>query len=221
MARGELGVEHLLRRAGFGASQDDLKQFEGMSVSAVLQSLLDFESQPDDVDSKIGTPGYASINPGTGGYSPNLNIDHARQRWLFRMVHHEAAAPGEDGALLAQPLRNRVFEDLSPGASNGFLGTRMLALKPGQLPGPPGQIELFRSMALGKLPRSADRGRQGSRDAVLARRTPEHASATAGKLRPRNHGAVHVRPRSLQRVRCLRRSQSVYRMEYADRRPWQ
>ena len=26
MARGELGVEHLLRRAGFGASQDDLKR---------------------------------------------------------------------------------------------------------------------------------------------------------------------------------------------------
>ena len=86
MARGEQGVEHLLRRAGFGASRDDLKQFEGRSVSAVLQSLLDYESQPDDVDSKIGTPGYASITPGSG-FSPNLNIEHARQRWLFRMLH--------------------------------------------------------------------------------------------------------------------------------------
>ena len=43
MARAELGVEHLLRRAGFGASQDDLKAFEGISTSAVLQYLLDYE----------------------------------------------------------------------------------------------------------------------------------------------------------------------------------
>ena len=57
MARAEVGVEHLLRRAGFGASQDDLKQFEDMSVSGVLQYLLDYEAQPDDVDSKIGTAG--------------------------------------------------------------------------------------------------------------------------------------------------------------------
>ena len=86
MARGEPGVEHLLRRAGFGASQDDLNAFEGFSTSGVLQWLLDYEQQPDDVDSKIGDPAYASINA-SGGFSPNLNIEHARQRWLFRMVH--------------------------------------------------------------------------------------------------------------------------------------
>jgi uncharacterized protein (DUF1800 family) len=148
MARGELGVEHLLRRAGFGASQDDLKQFEGMSVSAVLQSLLDFESQPDDVDSKIGTPGYALIAPGNG-FSPNLNIDHARQRWLFRMVHSKRPLQ-EKMALFWHNHFATAFSKIS-GASNGFLGTRMLALKPGELPGPPGQIELFRSMALGSF----------------------------------------------------------------------
>jgi uncharacterized protein (DUF1800 family) len=148
MARGELGVEHLLRRAGFGASQDDLKQYEGMSVSAVLQSLLNFEAQPDDVDSKIGTPGYASITPGSG-FSPNLNIEHARQRWLFRMLHSKRPLQ-EKMALFWHNHFATAYSKIS-GASNGFLGTRMLALKPGELPGPPGQLELFRSMALGSF----------------------------------------------------------------------
>src|SRR5262245_42004454 len=148
MARGELGVEHLLRRAGFGASQDDLKQYEGKSVSAVLQQLLDYESQPDDVDAKIGTPGYALINPGAG-FSPNLNIEHARQRWLFRMVHSQRPLQ-EKMALFWHNHFATAYSKIS-NASNGFLGTRMLALKPGELPGPPGQLELFRSMALGSF----------------------------------------------------------------------
>jgi uncharacterized protein (DUF1800 family) len=148
MARVELGVEHLLRRAGFGASQEDLKQFEDMSVSAVLQYLLDYEAQPDDVDSKIGTAGYASINPG-GGYSPNLNIEHARQRWLFRMVHTKRHLQ-EKMALFWHNHFATAYSKLN-GAVGGPQATRMLALKPGDLPGPQGQIELFRSMALGSF----------------------------------------------------------------------
>src|SRR5262247_3241792 len=60
MARSETGVEHLLRRAGFGASEDDLKAFENTSTSGVLDYLIDYERQADDVDSKIGDPAYAS-----------------------------------------------------------------------------------------------------------------------------------------------------------------
>jgi uncharacterized protein (DUF1800 family) len=148
MARVELGVEHLLRRAGFGASQEDLKQFEDMSVSGVLQYLLDYEAQPDDVDSKIGTAGYASINPG-GGYSPNLNIEHARQRWLFRMVHTKRHLQ-EKMALFWHNHFATAYSKLN-GTVGGAQATRMLALKPGDLPGPQGQIELFRSMALGSF----------------------------------------------------------------------
>ena len=73
MARSESGVEHLLRRAGFGASQDDLRAFEDTSTSGLLQYLLDFERQPDDVDSKIGDPAYASITAARG-FSPNLDL---------------------------------------------------------------------------------------------------------------------------------------------------
>ena len=38
------------------------------------------------VDSKIGLPDYVSVTT-RGQFSPNTDIDDARQRWLFRMVH--------------------------------------------------------------------------------------------------------------------------------------
>jgi hypothetical protein len=111
MARGRTGIEHLLRRAGFGASPADLASFDGKSMSDVVDYLLNFEDQPDDVDTKIGNPAYVSVFNRAGGFQPNSNIEDARQRWLFRMVHYAAAAAGEDGALLAQPLCHRVQQD--------------------------------------------------------------------------------------------------------------
>ena len=149
MARTELGVEHLLRRAGFGASQDDLKAFEDSSTSAVLQYFLDYEKQPDDVDSKIGDPAYASVTFNVGGFQPNLNIDHARQRWLFRMVHSKRPLQ-EKMALFWHNHFATGYLKIA-GAVNGAQGTRMMALKRDELPGPQGQIELFRSMALGSF----------------------------------------------------------------------
>ena len=108
MARGELGVEHLLRRAGFGASPDDLEAVRRhLRVRRARSSYSTTRSQPDDVDTKIGMPGYA--------------VDQSGQRLLSEPEHrtcapalalpdgaYEAAAPGEDGALLAQPLRDGV-----------------------------------------------------------------------------------------------------------------
>ncbi len=148
MARSELGVDHLLRRAGFGASQDDLKAFEGRSTSEVLQHLLDYESQPDDVDEKIGNPAYAQVARGAG-FSPNLNIEHARQRWLFRMLHSNRPLQ-EKMALFWHNHFATAYSKIA-GIVNGAQATRMMALKPGELPGPPGQIELFRAMALGSF----------------------------------------------------------------------
>jgi uncharacterized protein (DUF1800 family) len=148
MARGQLGVEHLLRRAGFGASQDELKSFEGTSTFGVLQYLLDYQQQPDDVDSKIGNPAYASITA-RDGFSPNLNIDHARQRWLFRMVHSRRPLQ-EKMALFWQNHFATAYSKIA-GIVGGAQATRMLALVPNELPGPQGQLELFRSMALGSF----------------------------------------------------------------------
>jgi len=148
MARAQLGVGHILRRAGFGASQEDLKFFEGTSTSGVLQYLLDYDQQPDDADSKIGNSAYASITPG-GGFSPNLNIEHARQRWLFRMVHTQRPLQ-EKMALFWHNHFATAYSKIA-GIVGGGQATRMMALKTGDLPGPQGQIELFRSMALGSF----------------------------------------------------------------------
>jgi uncharacterized protein (DUF1800 family) len=148
MARSELGVDHLLRRAGFGASQEELEEFEGRSTSEVLQFLLDYEDQPDDVDEKIGNPAYASV-AGGAGFSPNLSIEHARQRWLFRMLHSRRPLQ-EKMALFWHNHFATAYSKIA-GIAGAAQATRMMALKPGELPGPPGQIELFRAMALGSF----------------------------------------------------------------------
>jgi uncharacterized protein (DUF1800 family) len=148
MARSELGVDHLLRRAGFGASQADLEAFEGTSTTGVLQYLLDYEKQPDDVDSKVGDPAYATVARGAG-YSPNLNIEHARQRWLFRMLHSKRPLQ-EKMALFWHNHFATAYSKIA-GIVGGAQATRMMALTSGELPGPQGQIELFRSMALGSF----------------------------------------------------------------------
>jgi uncharacterized protein (DUF1800 family) len=109
---------------------------------------LDYEDQPDDVDEKIGDPAYAVVSGGAG-FSPNLNIEHARQRWLFRMLHSKRQLQ-EKMALFWHNHFATAYSKIA-GIVGGGQATRMMALKPGELPGPPGQIELFRTMALGSF----------------------------------------------------------------------
>ena len=86
---------------------------------------------------------------GGAGFSPNLNIEHARQRWLFRMLHSKRQLQ-EKMALFWHNHFATAYSKIA-GIVGGGQATRMMALKPGELPGPPGQIELFRSMALGSF----------------------------------------------------------------------
>src|SRR5512138_1923224 len=79
-------IEHLLRRAGFGGSADDLNVLGAMSYSAAVDRLVNYERLLDDVDDKIGQPGYVGTTS-NGPFSPNTVINDARQRWLFRMLH--------------------------------------------------------------------------------------------------------------------------------------
>src|SRR4249920_4275463 len=81
-------LPHLLRRAGFGATGDELSTFGAMNLQGAVSYLVDYESILDDVDSKIGQPGYA-LTQSRNQFSPNTVIDDARQRWLFRMLHSE------------------------------------------------------------------------------------------------------------------------------------
>ena len=97
---------------------------------------------------RSANPAYASI-AGGAGFSPNVNIEHARQRWLFRMVHSRRPLQ-EKMALFWHNHFATAYSKIADIVGGGQ-ATRMMALKAGDLPGPQGQIELFRSMALGNF----------------------------------------------------------------------
>ena len=82
-------VEHLLRRAGFGASEDDREQFSRYTYPIAVSVLTNFKPDETEVDSHIGDPAYVRVSPGRA-FLPNTNVADARLRWLFRMVHSEA-----------------------------------------------------------------------------------------------------------------------------------
>jgi uncharacterized protein (DUF1800 family) len=149
MARGDRPIDHLLRRAAFGARASELSAYSGQSLSTVIETLLDVERQADDIDARIGDPAYAGVTPRSGQFSPYTNIDDARQRWLFRMVH--SPRPLEEKMALFWHNHFATAYGKVAGAVGALQATKMMALKAGELPGPRGQIELFRQHALGKF----------------------------------------------------------------------
>src|SRR6185436_4682156 len=79
-------IDHLLRRAGFGVSTDDVDVFKDMSTTTAVAYLVNYEGRPDDVDERIGRPDHVQVAT-KDLFSPDIDIDDARQRWLFRMIH--------------------------------------------------------------------------------------------------------------------------------------
>jgi uncharacterized protein (DUF1800 family) len=145
--RSEQLIEHLLRRAGFGATSDEVDFYTEMGYAGAVDYLLDYEQAPDTVDSFIGARGYALTS---GGFSPNTNIAHARQRWLFRMVHTER--PLQEKMALFWHNHFATAQSKIAGAFGGEEATRYMAAKPSEDPsGVKGQIELFREHALGNF----------------------------------------------------------------------
>jgi uncharacterized protein (DUF1800 family) len=149
MARSNLQVEHLLRRAAFGPNAMDLARFGDVSPSVVYSHLLDYDRIADDVDSKIGQPGYVGTTSPGRPFSPYTNIEDARQRWLFRMVHSQR--PLEEKMALFWHNHFATAYSKIAGVVGPVQATKMLGLKTGELPGPQGQIELFRKFALGNF----------------------------------------------------------------------
>ena len=149
MARGRTGIEHLLRRAGFGAGPEELKSYEDMSTFELLDRLLNYEDLPDDVDSKIGNSSYIGVVARAGGFAPNTNIEDARQRWLFRMVH--SSRPLQEKMALFWHNHFATAYSKIAGAVPAAAATKMLANKEGALPGPRGQYETFRAEGMGSF----------------------------------------------------------------------
>jgi uncharacterized protein (DUF1800 family) len=139
-------VDHLLRRAGFGASPADVETFRSMSFSDTVAHLVDYEGRPDDVDARIGRADHAQVTS-KDLFAPDIDIDDARQRWMFRMIHSRRPLQ-EKMAMFWHNHFATAFSKLSTDSGN-LQAAKMLAYKPGALRGPQGQIELFRQYALG------------------------------------------------------------------------
>src|SRR4026209_2813243 len=141
-------IDHLLRRAGFGASPADVDTFGKMSTAAAVSYLVDYEGRPDDVDARIGRPDHAQVKT-KDLFAPDIDIDDARQRWLFRMVH--TRRPLQEKMALFWHNHFGVGYSKVAGAVGAVLGTKMMANRVGETPGPQGHYELVRQMALGKF----------------------------------------------------------------------
>ena len=139
-------IDHLLRRAGFGVSPADAETFRDMSTTAAVAHLVDYEGRPDDVDARIGRPDHAQVTS-RDLFAPDIDIDDARQRWMFRMIHTRRPLQ-EKMALFWHNHFATAYSKLAADSGN-LQAAKMFAYKPGALRGPQGQLELFRQYALG------------------------------------------------------------------------
>jgi hypothetical protein len=146
---GDGQIQHLLRRAGFGASPAELPGYEAMGFTAAVNHLVNYENVPDTVDSLIGAAGYAGTTS-RGAFQPNTNLTDARQRWLFRMVH--SPRPLQEKMTLFWHNHFATAYGKIAGAYGAEQATRMLAAKPTEdISELRGQIELLRDGALGSF----------------------------------------------------------------------
>ena len=143
-------VQHLLRRAGFGATSAEAAKFSERGFNATLTELVDYHRTPDDIDAFIGQPRYAAVTPSAGAmepFSPASSINDARQRWLFRMVH--ARRPLQEKMALFWHQHFATAYSKIANAVGGAAATQMMAAKRSEHPaGLWGQLELFRDYAL-------------------------------------------------------------------------
>ena len=156
MAVLEPAVGHLLRRAGFGASEQEAGVWNELGVRAAIDKLVDYELTPNPVDTGIGGTARLGITS-NGPFNPNDEIVDARQRWLFRMVY--TARPLQEKMALFWHDHFATGYGKLTGQLGGEGATRALAQVPaeyidrrqregvGQVPR--GQLELFRDLALG------------------------------------------------------------------------
>jgi uncharacterized protein (DUF1800 family) len=147
--RGDPAVEHLLRRAGFGASDEEIGRYSDIGFAGTANRLVFYRTEPDDVDELIGKPGYVAVTA-RGEFQPRTNITDARQRWLFRMIHTRRPLQ-EKMALFWHNHFATAYSKIA-SAFSPEEGARYMAAKPEEDPNRVrGQIELFRDFALGNF----------------------------------------------------------------------
>ncbi len=187
--------------------------FRDMSTTAAVAHLVDYEGRPDDVDARIGRPDHAQVTISRDLFAPDIDIDDARQRWLFRMIHTRRPLQ-EKMALFWHNHFATAYSKLAAdsGTDAGGQDARAQARRAARAAGTDRALPPVRAR---QLPRPPAPGGAGSRDAGVARRQEQHQSKAAGELRPRGHGAVHGRRRQLHRGGRLRGGARVHRLEPA------
>jgi len=150
MAGSDRQIEHLLRRAGFGARPDELATYGAVVPRQAVNLLVGYDAVPDTVDALIGKPGYIGMTISGGAFSPQSNINHARQRWLFRMVHSDR--PLQEKMTLFWHNHFATGYTKIAGALGATEAARYMAAKASEDPGGVrGQIEMLRDNALGNF----------------------------------------------------------------------
>jgi len=143
-------MEHLLRRAGFGARSDELDTYRTLSFNGAVDRLVNYERIQDDVDSKIFQPGYVGVTARGGPLTPQSNIGDARQRWLFRMLHTNR--PLQEKMTLFWHNHFATGYTKVAGSLNAAESARYMAAKASEDPGHVrGQLEMLRDNALGNF----------------------------------------------------------------------
>jgi uncharacterized protein (DUF1800 family) len=151
MPRGDRTLEHVLRRLAFGASTDDLARYSGQSIASVIDSLLNYEQVPNDVDDSIGRPENVAVTVATGGqFSPNTVVNDARQRELFRMIH--SRRPLQERMALFWHNHFATAYSKVNGTYGSVHATKMMSGRADQVAGGlRGQYQLFRDFATGNF----------------------------------------------------------------------
>src|SRR5581483_4643549 len=114
-----------------------------------VDTLVNYDEVADSVDGFIGAPGYVGMTI-LGAFSPQSNIGHARQRWLFRMVHSDR--PLQEKMTLFWHNHFATGYTKIAGALGAAEAARYMAAKASEDPGRVrGQIEMLRDNALGNF----------------------------------------------------------------------
>lgn len=142
-------IEHILRRIGFGASSAEQAAAAGLTPRSLVDTLLDYERVPDDVDTNIDKPGFVGVTA-RGRFSPNTVINDARQRELFRMIHSRRPLQ-EKMALFWHNYFSTAYSKVALAFGPAH-AAKMIAGKHGEIAGNQrGQYELFRQMGTGRF----------------------------------------------------------------------
>ncbi|MDA1306347.1 MAG: DUF1800 domain-containing protein [Acidobacteria bacterium] len=143
-------LDHLLRRAGFGATAVERDAWFGRSYAEIVDEFVSFDPAATDCDHLIQTPNHVGVTARTGGFTPNTVINDARQRWLFRMVHTPAPLQ-EKMALFWHHHFATAYSKLADAVTRSH-ATRLMDAKPStDAAGVRGQIELFRQLGMGSF----------------------------------------------------------------------